>query len=98
MPYKHNESVRHKFGKAKYRVTNWPEYNDALRKRGDFTLYFSEEAMAWWHPPKTGKRGRPFKYSAMAITVALMLRQVFRLPLRQTQGLITALAKALGKL
>jgi len=38
VPYKHNDSHRHKFENAKYRVTNWSEYNDALRKRGDLTL------------------------------------------------------------
>ena len=31
MPYKHNEPYRHKFTAAKYRVTNWREYNQALR-------------------------------------------------------------------
>jgi len=40
MPYKHAESRRHKFTKPKYKVTNWPEYNDALRKRSDITI--------WW--------------------------------------------------
>jgi hypothetical protein len=27
MPYKFHESRRHKFPKARYRVTNWPEYD-----------------------------------------------------------------------
>ena len=30
MPYKFNESRRHKIPKAKYRVTNWLEYEVAL--------------------------------------------------------------------
>ena len=30
MPYKFNESRRHKIPKARYRVTNWPEYDAAL--------------------------------------------------------------------
>ena len=42
MPYKHNESRRNKFTKPKYKVTNWPEYNDALRQRGDITIWFTE--------------------------------------------------------
>jgi hypothetical protein len=33
MPYKFNESRRHKIPKARYRVTNWPEY-DAARVPG----------------------------------------------------------------
>jgi hypothetical protein len=38
MPYKYNEKNRHKIDKSRYKVTNWPEYNNALRKRGDFTV------------------------------------------------------------
>src|SRR5216684_7707554 len=37
MPYKHNQSRRHKIEKARYKVTNWPEYNKASRQRGDIT-------------------------------------------------------------
>jgi hypothetical protein len=32
MPYKHNENFRYKFEKTKYRATNWPEYNQALKR------------------------------------------------------------------
>jgi hypothetical protein len=50
MPYKHNESRRHKIEKARYKVTNWPEYNKALRQRGDITIWVTEEALAAWRP------------------------------------------------
>ena len=46
MPYKHNDARRHKFSKAKYRVTNWSDYNAALQQRGRLTIWFSEEAQA----------------------------------------------------
>lgn len=95
MPYKHNEDRRHKYEKARYKVTNWPEYNAALRRRGDFTIWFTEEAIAGWHPAKTGARGRPPEYSDVAIETTLFIRQVFHLPLRQTQGLMISLARAL---
>ena len=39
MPFKHNTSRREKFKKAKSRVTNWSEYNEALRERGDVTIW-----------------------------------------------------------
>lgn len=96
MPYKHNESRRHKIEKAKYRVTNWPEYNHALRERGNFTVYFTEEAIDQWHSTKQGKQGRPKKYSPIAIRTGLMIRQVFHLPLRQTQGFLNGMVTALG--
>ena len=47
MPNKHNDKYRHKFKKATYKVRNWPEYNDALRKRGDITVWFTEEWLYW---------------------------------------------------
>ena len=93
MPYKHNESRRHKIEKARYKVTNWPEYNKALRQRGDITIWFTEEALAAWHPAKTGARGRPQEYSDLAIETALFIRQVFHLPLRQTEGFMNSLTR-----
>lgn len=80
MPYKHNESRRHKIKKSLYRVTNWREYNESLRKRGDITVWFTEEAIEKWHPAKTGGRGRPLKYSEHAIATSLLIREVFKLP------------------
>ena len=91
MPYKHNESRRHKIQKSGYRVTNWKEYNQALRDRGDITIWFTEEAVRDWHPEKSGKRGRPFEYSEHAIATALLVREVFKLPLRQTEGFLKSI-------
>src|ERR1700694_2215943 len=74
-------------------VTNWPEYNKALRQRGDITIWFTEEALAAWRPAKTGARGRPHEYSDLAIETALFIRQVFHLPLRQTEGFMNSLSR-----
>ena len=63
MPNKHNDKCRHKFKKATYKVKSWTEYNDALRKRGDITVWFTEEAIQPWIPENTGKKGRPQKSS-----------------------------------
>ena len=95
MPYRHSEERRHKFEKPLYKGTNWPEYNAALRRRGDFTMWFTEEAIAQWCPAKTGARGRPTKYSNVAIETALFIRQVFHLALRQTDGFMKSLARSL---
>ena len=92
MPYKHSESRRHKFTKAKYKVTNWAQYNVALRRRGDITIWFTEAAINEWRPAKTGARGRPQEYSDHAIETAILIRQVFHLPLRQTEGFMVSLA------
>ena len=92
MPYKHNESRRHKIEKSRYKVTNWHEYNNGLRRQGDITIWFTEAAIAEWRPTRTGARGRPQEYSNLAIETALFIRQVFHLPLRQTEGFMNSLA------
>ncbi len=71
MPYKFNETRHHKFPKARYGVTNWPEYNAALVRRGSLTAWFTEEAVATWHTPATGERGGQPIYSATAIETGL---------------------------
>jgi hypothetical protein len=95
MPYKFNESRRHKIPKAKYRVTNWPEYDAALIKRGSLTIWMTEEAIAAWRAPATGKRGGQPIYSTIAIETSLALRLVFHQPLRQSEALLRSIADAL---
>ena len=96
MPYKFNEDRRHKIPKARYRVTNWPEYDAALVRRGSLTVWFTEEAVAAWHAPATGERGGQPIYSAIAIETGLALRLVFHQPLRQTEGMLRSIADVLG--
>jgi hypothetical protein len=86
MPYKANESRRHKIPKACYRVENWSNYHAALRRRGDLTLWVTPEAIAAWTPPATEWRSRPSRYSDLAIEAGLMLRLAFGSPGRQTEG------------
>ena len=40
--------------KTKYRVANWPAYNQALVRRGDVTVWLSSEAIAAWTPRRSG--------------------------------------------
>src|SRR6202023_1710483 len=96
MSYKYNESRRHRIPAAKYRVTNWPKYDAALRERGSLVVWFTEEAIAAWRAePRTTPGGQPH-YSALAITTALTMRTVFHLALRQTEGLIGSVIALLG--
>ena len=50
---------------------------------------------AWKAEPRTTRGGQP-RYSALAISTALTLRAVFRLALRQTEGLIGSIITLLG--
>src|SRR5271165_7148 len=43
VPFKANADRRHHIPKQKHRVTNWAEYDTALRQRGSLTVWFTEE-------------------------------------------------------
>ncbi len=51
--------------KTKYRVRNWPAYEAALRKRGDVTAWFDEDAISTWNAPPSGRPGGQLKYSTL---------------------------------
>src|SRR3954468_12471188 len=96
VPSKANRARRHRIPKQRHRVTNWAVYDASLRARGSLTVWFTAEAIeAWKAEPRTGRGGQP-KYSALAIATALTLRAVFRLALRQTEGLIGSILQLLG--
>src|SRR3954452_22670698 len=96
MPFKANADRRHRIPKQRRRITNWAEYDAALRQRGSLTVWFTEAAIAAWHAePRTTPGGQPH-YSSLAIATALTLRTVFRLALRQTEGLIGSVLQLLG--
>ncbi|MBL3587093.1 transposase, partial [Rhodovulum sulfidophilum] len=44
-----------------YETRNWPEYNQALKRRGSLTIWF-DPAMRWDGVP-TGRGGRQQAYS-----------------------------------
>jgi transposase len=96
MPYKANADRRHKIPKARYRVTNWPEYDAALVRRGSLTFWVTEAALAAWHAPVSGKHGGQAVYSDVAIETGLALRLVFHQPLRQTEGAMRSIVGLLG--
>ena len=96
MPYKANEARRHKIPRARYKVANWPAYDRALQQRGSLTVWVTPEALAAWHPPKTGRRGRSPQYANIAIETGHLLRLAFGRPWRQTEGLLRSLVTLLS--
>ena len=87
----HKRAYRHPKYKTAYRVKNWSEYDQALRDRGDITLWLSQDAIDTWRAPQTGKRGTQPVYADIAIETALTFRLLFYLPLRQTEGFISSI-------
>ena len=96
MPFKANAACRHHIPKQQHRVTNSAAYDAALRQRGSLTVWFTDAAVAAWKAEPRTTRGGQQRYSTLAITTALTLRAVFRLALRQTEGLIGSILTLLG--
>jgi len=82
--------------KTKYGVANWPEYDRALVRRGDLTLWFTPAALRTWTPLPTGQRGGQPRYSDPCVELALTLKLLFRLPWRSVEGLLGSLLKLIG--
>jgi len=96
VPFKAKAACRRHIPKQKHRVINWAAYDAGLRARGSLTVWFTTEAIeAWRAEPRIGRVGQ-LRYSSLAITTALTLRGVFRLALRQTEGLIGSILQLLA--
>jgi len=65
------------------RMTNWAAYNESLRNRGDFTIWFIGDAQSHWTAPRRGSRGGQARYSDLAITLCMEPSMVYRLLLHQ---------------
>ncbi len=96
MPHKFNANRRAKIPKQKHRVTSWDEYNEVLRRRGDLTVWISDEALGLWSAARRTTSGGQPRYSDLAIELCQTLGVVFKQPLRQTQGLMRSIARILG--
>ena len=95
MPFKLHSKGRRHIPRQRHRVTNWREYDASLRNRGSLTIWFTPEAIAGWKAQPRTTPGGQRHYSDLAIETALTLRTVFRLALRQSEGLIGSIMKML---
>src|SRR5450631_952912 len=87
MPNKHNADRRHHISKMSFKVQTWPAYEAGLRRRGSLTLWIEDGALEHWQSCGQGGQAR---YTNAAILTSLMLRTAFKLPLRQTEGLMAS--------
>jgi DDE family transposase len=82
--------------KEKYRVCNWKEYNECLKTRGALTIWLAEDLVSGWIYEGQRKRGGKMIYSELAIQTCLVIRKVYHLPLRQTQGMMKSIARLMS--
>lgn len=85
--------------KGKYKVVNWPEYNRALKARGDITFWFTDDSIKSWladNSKKPRSQGRQRIYSDVAIKTVYIILQVFHLRLRQAERFVESLMELLS--
>ena len=80
--------------RARYRTTNWSEYNAALRRRGSLLVWLDREME--WSASKRGRPGRPEIFSDAAIQFCLSIKVLFGLALRQAIGMVASLLELAG--
>ena len=98
MPNKYPQKKGWNVPKQKYELTNWSDYNEALRQRGSIIVWLSAEAISQWYAKDRvyDGTGTPKRYSDFAIITCHEMRQVYKLPLRQSQGFIDSMFKIMG--
>jgi hypothetical protein len=83
--------------KSNYKIQNWSEYDAALVKRGDITVWFAEDYVQEnWSVKPSGKRGAPQVYSNEAIQMLLMMKAVYKLPYRSLEGFSRSIMKLMN--
>ena len=82
-----------------YKVTNWSQYNNALKQRGSLEVWIDGTVFDNWEgqlsAANAGKNGHPFIYPAFFIELVLRLGMVFHQPLRQTEGFTRSILQLL---
>lgn len=75
------------------KIINWPEYNQALIKRGSVTFWLDEEAIANWYSADKRKpgRGQYTTFSDNTLQTCLMIGLLYGLSRRATQGFVNSL-------
>jgi hypothetical protein len=77
---------------------HWNKYNHELANRGSLTICLGDDFPSKWAPNESAAtdRGRPVVYPDQVVLLALLLQQIYRLPLRQTVGLMRSVLKLSG--
>ena len=79
-----------------YKITNWSSYNQALKQRGSLEIWIEEGVEESWYYQGENQKGAQFEYSDTCIELACTIREIYKLPYRQTQGFLESLVKKLN--
>ena len=76
---------------ARCRTTTWSSDTASLRKCGSLLIWLDQGMTRL--APRDGRPGRPAAFSEAAIRFCLTIKVLFKLPLRQTTGMVASLLK-----
>lgn len=79
---------------TRYRPTNWSAYDAALRNRG--SLLAGLDWQMTGPAPNEGRPAPPPVLSGGAMLFCLLIRVLFKLPLRQAVGMVSSLLRMTG--
>lgn len=71
-----------------YKLENWSLYNQSLKNRGKITIWLSDDVQSGWYHTKPKLPGGEIQYSDSCIEFCLILRHLYHLPYRQTEGFV----------
>ena len=88
MPNKYPNKKGWGLPKQRYKVSDWRDYNVALRNRGNIDCWISDDILDSCYESERvyDGSGAPKKFTDLSIIICHEIRQVFRLPLRQFIG------------
>lgn len=89
-------NVSNQSEKTIYRVRNWSSYNQSLINRGNIRLWFDASVAELWYDQRPCEAGGQYVYSDFCIEAILMLRSVFSLSLRASEGFCQGLVDLMG--
>ncbi|MFY7788281.1 MAG: transposase [Thermoflexibacteraceae bacterium] len=83
--------------KYSYKITNWKEYYNSLKKRGKVSFWINSKLLSIWKDLDVIKInfGEQF-YPDVNIEFCLLIKNIYHLPFRQTAGFIDDLLALQG--
>ena len=94
---KNNTRSKSRNKAERYKVKNWSQYNRSLINRGKITVWFSPDAKLMYEPDDMPrKRGGQLQYTDTYIEMCCMIRKLYSLGLRQTEGTVSSIVTMLN--
>jgi hypothetical protein len=79
----------------RFKIAKWRRYETEICQRERVTVWATDRALVGWRAPPRKTRGGQAQYSTAVIQMMLLLRRLFHLTLRETEGLTKSIMSLL---